>query len=1338
VVFAVAGWCCGTACSVEPAVANGEAQAAGKILEASGVRGGLIVHLGCGDGKLTAALRAGDSYLVHGLDCQAAQVDSAREYLTSQGLYGPVSVDRWNGSRLPYIDNAVNLLVVSDPLSVDTEEVRRVLAPGGVAYSLQPSSFIPHPFRTTEKGTGPICRNGPEGASHKLDLSPFRSVKLDLSPFRSVKPRPKEIDEWTHYLHDASNNAVAQDTVIGPPRRLQWTGGPRWSRHHDHMASTSAMVSAGGRLFYIFDEGPTASILLPSKWTLVARDAFSGVILWKQPLASWHPHLWKLKSGPAQLPRRLVAVDDRVYVTLALDGPLTALDAATGRTVCTYEGTTATEEIVCSDGVLFLLVNENPIRYPTNPKDLRYDWPEGPRAIVAVRAASGEVLWRHPCPWVATLTLTADRRHVYFHDGQRIVCLDRQRGAPRWTSEPVDRQRPLTSCYAPTLVAYDNVVLFCGGENYVPHRGADDKLLALSADDGHVLWQAEHPRSGYQSPEDILVVGGLVWTAPLTSGSDSGVFTGRDPRTGAVKAQFAPDDPKHMPHHRCHRAKATENYLLAGRTGIECVDFRSEHWIPQHWVRGGCLYGILPANGLIYTPPHDCACYVEAKLFGFNALAPEKKSKSQRVEESKSQEAQGPTSDDRLEKGPAYEISNLKSQIQNPADWLAYRHDAERSGCASTTVPTELRRLWQADLGGRPTSLTVGEGKVFAAVTNAHTVSALDRVTGRVAWQRTVGGRVDSPPTVWQGRVLFGAKDGCVYCLRAQDGALLWRFRAAPEDQRLVADEQVESVWPVSGSVLVHAGVAWCVAGRSMYLDGGLRLVRLDAATGRMLSETVLDDRDPATGESLQANIRWPNLPVALPDLLSCDGRYVYMRSQRFDLQGQRTEVVAPRNAADQQGSGAHLFSPTGFLDDSWWHRSYWIFGKTFLAGAGGWPLAGQRAPAGRILAFDDERVFGFGRRAQHFRWTTPLEYHLFATTRAPAIVNLADGRPAAKVEVLYPPGPAKAAKAAQAGAVQNARFACQWSKAAPLQVRALVIAGGTLFLAGPPDVLDEDAAWPQYDDAQQARAAEQAAALDGRQGTLLLAVSAADGTLQAAYRLDSLPVFDGLVAAHERLFLATADGRVACFGSGAGAALEPAPGLELRDTPAPGASAGGRATARFQPTPAHPDFALVEQVEVAACDLGYRLRTGSGTVGFALRKLPEPLAKQATLKVRLRMLPNDDSVPPPANGYLVFGDAADDEHLVKCGLRSRAKRCMIVQGPLLKGKSHEQPLEPKVNQILDLTVTVDLEAQKATLTLGDQRVEAPLDRRLEKVSYVGYAVHSVASEFSAIEIEGR
>ena len=42
------------------------------ILEASGVKGGLVVHLSCGDGRLTAELRPNDRYQVHGLDRDAA------------------------------------------------------------------------------------------------------------------------------------------------------------------------------------------------------------------------------------------------------------------------------------------------------------------------------------------------------------------------------------------------------------------------------------------------------------------------------------------------------------------------------------------------------------------------------------------------------------------------------------------------------------------------------------------------------------------------------------------------------------------------------------------------------------------------------------------------------------------------------------------------------------------------------------------------------------------------------------------------------------------------------------------------------------------------------------------------------------------------------------------------------------------------------------------------------------------------------------------------------------------------------------------------------------------
>ena len=81
-----------------------------------------------------------------------------------------------------------------------------------------------------------------------------------------------------------SGNAVAHDTVIGPPRRLQWQGGPRWSRHHDNMSSVSALVTSGGRVFYIFDEGPHASIELPSKWKLMWSASVGSRV---PPRRSW-------------------------------------------------------------------------------------------------------------------------------------------------------------------------------------------------------------------------------------------------------------------------------------------------------------------------------------------------------------------------------------------------------------------------------------------------------------------------------------------------------------------------------------------------------------------------------------------------------------------------------------------------------------------------------------------------------------------------------------------------------------------------------------------------------------------------------------------------------------------------------------------------------------------------------------------------------------------------------------------------------------------------------------------------------------------------------------------
>jgi len=1065
-----------------------------KILDSTGVRGGMVVHIGCGDGRLTAALRANDSYVVQGLDSNPENVDIARKHIQALGLYGNVSVEQWSGERLPYIDNSVNLIVSEDMGGISNSEVMRVLAPQGTAY-----------------------------------------VKSDGRWTKTIKSRPSEIDEWTHYLHDPSNNAVAHDSIIEPPNRYQWLAGPRYSRQHDHMSSVSAVVSANGRLFYIFDEAPRASILLPPQWRLIARDAFNGKQLWERNIEIWHPHLWRLKSGPQMLARRLVAVGDRVYVTLGIDAPLSVLDAATGETIRTYDGTKATEEILCSGDTLILSVagegqplRSDPAKRYTSLTEMNKDvtnplWTQAPRTIMAIDADSGRGLWSTKSELVS-LSLAADKRRVLFHDGEKIRCLDKASGRLLWTSQPIAKKENMRSSGGATLVLYDDVVLYSGQVPEKP-RQRTTTMYALSIEDGRILWQNPHHPCGHMgTPDDILVAGGLVWNGAVAQGTDSGTMTGRDLHTGQIKSEFNPDVETHWFHHRCYRAKATDKYLLFSRTGIEFIDHAAEHWICNHWVRGACSYGVMPCNGLIYAPQHPCACYIEAKLYGFTALAPPAPTEQVRREVPDAE---------RLMRGPAYEARFASQAIYvKPDDWPTFRRDNERSGAVNTKVePAGLKRTWTTELGGKLSAPVVANGKLFVASSDTHSVHALDAVTGKHVWSFTSGGRIDSPPTVWKGRALFGSADGHVYCLNASDGKLVWRFRAAPEDKRMMAFEQVESVWPVHGSVLVQNDVLYCVAGRSMFVDGGLRLLRLDPATGRKLSETILDDKDPETGQNLQAHIQGLNMPVALPDILSSDGKYVYMRSLPFTLEGKR-KFVAYVPVKEQQGDDLHLFCPTGFLDDSLWHRTYWGYGRAWASGAGGYHQAGRVIPAGRPLVFDDKMVYGYGRLWQYYRWTTPLEFELFAAKKQPEIVKAGAEKKPVK----------KGGKRVGSKAIPVTRFVQDWSGSVAIQVNSMVLTDNALFIAGPPDVEDEEKSVKTLlDPVTQKKLAEQSAAFEGKRGALLMANSRKDGQKLAAYRLDFVPRFDGLIATNGRLYISTLSGEIVCLSTETGQPLRSA-----------------------------------------------------------------------------------------------------------------------------------------------------------------------------------------------------
>ena len=931
------------------------------LFEKAGIRNGFVVRIGA-DAEVAAALKRNAGTQVQVLDSDPQRVAAARSALLGKGIYGEVAAERFDGTSLPYIDGVVNLLIADDPGALTMEEIQRVLVPNGVA----------------------IVRGE-----------------------RTVKEPPKGLDEWTHYFYDAKGNATSHDDVVGPPDRLQWLGSPRWSRHHDRISSTNAQVTSGGRLFTIMDEGSRISALLPAHWKLNARDAYNGMPLWSRDIGKWQTHMWPLKSGPTQLTRRLVGAGDKVFVTLAIDAPISVLDAGTGETVREFAETKGAEEILHVEGIVYALVNPRPyVLEEFAPKlntgdqkrvETEYNWDQKPRHLIAVEASTGKVLWRRDDAKIAPLTLAADTKRVVFHDGDKLVLLDAKSGAEKWTSEPASKRKLFEFNYGPRVLITGDTILYAGG---------DGEQAGFAADSGKRLWDAPHQKSGYRSPEDLIVAGGLVWNAGTLSGGQDGVFSGRDILTGEVKKSFPPDIKTYWFHHRCYIAKATEKYIIPSRTGIEFVNMEKQSWDINHWVRGACLYGVIPANGLTYAGPHNCACYPEAKLDGMNALAP-----------STGKPAPTPRPDaERLEKGPAYDFEAKVATDER--DWPTYRHDAARSGFTNQPLLPSLDTAWSVKLGGKLSAPTIAGGRVFVSQVDSHTLHALDAETGAAVWKFTAGARVDSPPTVANGRVYFGGKDGYVYCLRASDGALVWRFQAAPADRRHFAFEQMESVWPVHGSVLLSDGKVSFVAGRSIFLDGGLRFITLDAQTGRKLVEEVYNDRDPETGRDIQERVQTLQMPVGLNDILSSDGKWTYLRTQKIGADGKRVDLGpvsgdAVAQGAAQKGEGSHIFAPMGFLDDSWFHRAYWVYGKSFAGGHNGYYQAGKFAPAGRILVFDESKVYGYGRESKYYKWTTTMEHQLFAANRDAAEQTEAPGgagkkKPQAELPIVRFPQNAK------------------------------------------------------------------------------------------------------------------------------------------------------------------------------------------------------------------------------------------------------------------------------------------------------------------------------------------
>jgi hypothetical protein len=225
--------------SIAPEITGQDPAAPPMVAE---VRGGLIVQLGADDAELPCVLARTGRHVAHVLDTSAAAVASVHERILAEGGCGfafSETIDTF--TRLPYTENLVNAVVLRD-LEAPWTEILRVLVPGGTLAISQGDSRI-------EAST--------------LEAAGFETVSRNGEGFLTArKPRPENMDNWSHPRHGANGNPVSADTAVGPPKRIRWVAAA--------MSEVEGLVTGGGRNFY---------------GGVLARDSFNGLRLWHHDLA---------------------------------------------------------------------------------------------------------------------------------------------------------------------------------------------------------------------------------------------------------------------------------------------------------------------------------------------------------------------------------------------------------------------------------------------------------------------------------------------------------------------------------------------------------------------------------------------------------------------------------------------------------------------------------------------------------------------------------------------------------------------------------------------------------------------------------------------------------------------------------------------------------------------------------------------------------------------------------------------------------------------------------------------------------------------------------------------
>lgn len=190
----------------------------------------------------------------------------------------------------------------------------------------------------------------------------------------------------------------------------------------------------------------------------------------------------------------------------------------------------------------------------------------------------------------------------------------------------------------------------------------------------------------------------------------------------------------------------------------------------------------------------------------------------------------------------------ISSSLSMAADWPQWRYDSYRSGNSPELLPDDLHLQWvreypqlepvwddplnqdlmQYDTVYEP--VVVGDTMFVGSNANDNVV-AVNTNTGEELWAYYTDGPVRCPPSVYEGKVYFTSDDGCLYCVNAEDGELVWKYNSVSSDRKVIGNERLVSTWSARGGQVVQDGVVYFGSGIWPFM--GVFLFAIDAETGK-------------------------------------------------------------------------------------------------------------------------------------------------------------------------------------------------------------------------------------------------------------------------------------------------------------------------------------------------------------------------------------------------------------------------------------------------------------------------------------------------------------------------